>query len=210
MRGKKKRSPFLLLLIFVNAHKKNSLASDIYSVMFHQLFCDDMLQCFHIPTFPRQAFSCSLTTPRESYSNSVVRAKEQAVPVKGRQTHSPYFKCNMSLGAEMCNTVSSTVTLSLWDNWTLAFFTRRPSPLHSGKLTAQLDSCCRNRSWKRTSLVISLVPAHSVSMNIVWPSIYYITSVRSNPEIQTYTVTGFVSREDPAEILAPLSQISGA
>lgn len=60
-------------------------------------------------------------------------------------------------------------------------------------------------------LVISLVPEHSVSMNIVRPGICYITSVDSNPEIQRYTVKGFVSNEDggPAEILVPLSQISG-
>lgn len=86
----------LLLLIYVKAQVTSHLVN---TVRFRQLVFVTMFFC--VPTVPQQAFSCFPTNPRESNSYSVVRAKEQVVPVP---------KCNMSAGDEMCNTVSSTVT----------------------------------------------------------------------------------------------------
>lgn len=50
---REKKNPFLLLLIYVNAQvtqtsQSSNLVKYVYTVRFHQLFCDEVLQCFYM------------------------------------------------------------------------------------------------------------------------------------------------------------------
>lgn len=111
-----------------------------------------------MPTFPQQAFSCFPTNPRDGNSSSVVRVKEQVVPVKDKQTHALYRKCNVSGGAEMCNTASFTVTfcplgsLNRGSKWLLCKETNTTTVRHRSQPPLHLNICSHDHSCCLTGL----------------------------------------------------------